>query len=113
MSERKLILITGRTTHQGVGISSGKHLEEYQTATNVVQFSPADMQRFGLHDDDLVRLKTIYGTATVKCRSADLPEGLAFLAFGPAANQLVGGETHASGMPDSKGFEIELEVLSA
>ncbi len=112
MAESKLILITGRTTHQGVGISSGKGLEEYQTATNVLHLNTSDMERFGLQNDDMVRVKTPYGSATVKCGSADLPEGLAFLAFGPATSQLIGGDTQATGMPDSKGFEIELELVS-
>ena len=112
MAESKLILITGRTSHQGVGISSGKHLEEYQTATNVLQINASDMERFGLKNDDMVRMKTSFGSATVKCISADLPEGLGFIAFGPAVNQLVGGDTQSSGMPDTKGFEIELELVS-
>ncbi|HMD88548.1 MAG TPA: molybdopterin dinucleotide binding domain-containing protein [Anaerolineaceae bacterium] len=112
MAERKLILITGRSTHQGVGISSGKGLEEYQAATTVLQLNAADMERFGFKNEDIVRLKTSFGSATVKCNSADLPEGLAFIAFGPTINQLVGGDTQSSGMPDSKGFEIELELVS-
>ena len=112
MAESKLILITGRSTHQGVGISSGKALEEYQTATNVLLINASDMQRFGLKNDDTVRMKTSYGSAVVKCSSADMPEGLAFIAFGPPVNQLVGADTQSSGMPDSKGFEIELELVS-
>jgi formylmethanofuran dehydrogenase subunit D len=113
MPEKKLILITGRSTRQGAGISSGKELEEYRTATTVIVLNLSDMERFGLRDENVVRLKTRFGAATVTCRSGDLPEGIAFLAFGPAANQLVGGETQLSGMPDSKGFEIELEPISA
>ena|SRR5664280_2881579 len=112
MPENKLIMITGRTTHQGVGISSGKGLEEYQTATTTLQLNTSDMERFGLHNDDIVNIKTSYGSAIVKCISADLPEGLAFIAFGPAINQLVGGDTQSSGMPDSKGFEIEIERVA-
>jgi len=112
MAESKLILITGRTSHQGVGISSGKGLEEYQTATNTLQLNASDMERFGFKNDDMVRVKTPYGSTTVKCNSADLPEGLAFMAFGPATSKLIGSETQATGMPDSKGFEIELELVS-
>ncbi|HVP21078.1 MAG TPA: molybdopterin dinucleotide binding domain-containing protein [Anaerolineaceae bacterium] len=113
MPEGKLTLITGRSTRQGAGISTGKELEEYQTATTVILLSPIDMERFGLHDKDAVRLKTRFGSATVTCRSGDLPAGIAFLAFGPAANQLVGGDTQLSGMPDTKGFEIEVEPIPA
>lgn len=113
MPDTKLILITGRSTEQGTGISVGKAQAEYQEATTVLDLSPADMARWGLHDGDSVRLRTRYGEATVTCRRVELPEGMAFMAFGPATSRLIGGETHASGMPDTKGFEVELERAPA
>jgi formylmethanofuran dehydrogenase subunit D len=112
MPDGKLTLITGRSSKQGTGISHGKDRAEYQEATTILELSPADMARFGLQDGDTVRLRTQSGEATVKCRSENLPEGLGFIAFGPATGQLVGGETHASGMPNTKGFEVELERVS-
>lgn len=112
MPENKLILITGRSTKQGTGISLGKELEDYQEATSVLELSSADMARFGLKEGDSVNVKSQFGEATVTCRSVDMPEGLAFIAFGPATSHLVGSETHATGMPDSKGFEVELERVA-
>jgi formylmethanofuran dehydrogenase subunit D len=112
MPERKLILITGRSTKQGTGISIGKEKEDYQVATSVLELNPADMQRFGLSEGDTVAIKTQFGQAKVTCRPEDMPEGIAFIAFGPATSHLVGGETHATGMPDTKGFEIEIEKIS-
>ncbi len=109
MPDGKLTLITGRSTNQGTGISIGKGRAEYREATTVLDLSPADMARLGLGEGDTVRLRTRYGEATARCHRQELPEGLAFLAFGPTAGRLIGGETHASGMPDSKGFEVELE----
>ena len=111
MTKLSLILITGRSTKQGTGISTGKERPEYQQATNVIELSQSDMVRSGLRDGDQVRLKTDFGTAEVKCRRADLPEGLAFMAFGPACNRLIGGETYASGMPDSRNLKIEIEPI--
>jgi formylmethanofuran dehydrogenase subunit D len=113
MPEGKLILITGRSTKQGTGISIGKESAEYREATTFLELSPADMARLGLHDGDAVRLRTRHGEATAQCRSENVPEGLAYMAFGPATSQLIGGETHASGMPDTKGFEVELERVPA
>ena len=113
MSDSKLILITGRSTKQGVGISEGKSLTEYQEATTVVELIKADMARYGLHDGDTARLKSRYGEATVQCRSEDLPSGIAFMAFGSTINQLVGSETYLTGMPDTKGIEVELEKSQA
>jgi formylmethanofuran dehydrogenase subunit D len=109
MSDSKLILITGRSTKQGVGISEGKILAEYRAATTVLELSRADMERYGLHDGDTVRLKSRFGEATVQCRLEKLPDGIAFMAFGSTINQLVGSETYSTGMPDTKGIEVELE----
>jgi formylmethanofuran dehydrogenase subunit D len=108
MDSLVLTLITGRTTRQGTGISTGKGCPDYQEATSVVELNPIDMERAGLNDGDHVRLSTEFGSTDVACRRADIPKGLAFMAFGPACNRLVGDETHASGMPDSKNVVIEL-----
>jgi formylmethanofuran dehydrogenase subunit D len=108
MSNLRLILITGRTTRQGAGISTGKEQRDYQEATGVIELNQADMDRAALKDGDPVTVKAELGAASVNCRRADIPEGLAFMAFGPACNQLVGGETHASGMPDSKHVNVEI-----
>jgi formylmethanofuran dehydrogenase subunit D len=74
----------------------------------VIELSRPDMESLGLKKGDPVRLKSRFGTAVVRCRLGDIPEGMAFMAFGPACNQLIGGETCASGMPDSKHLQIEI-----
>ena len=109
MVKLSVTLITGRSTRQGTGISIGKDRRGYQEATNAIELSGEDMKRSGLTDGCPVRLKSEFGTVEVKCRRGSVSEGLAFMAFGPACNQLIGGETYASGMPDSKHLEIEIE----
>ena len=108
MDRLTLTLITGRSTKQGKGISIGKECAEYREAVQAVDLSDADMARLSLNDGDLVALESVFGKAVVVCRRNDVPEGLAFIAFGPVCNQLVGGETHASGMPDSKHLKVEI-----
>jgi formylmethanofuran dehydrogenase subunit D len=112
MPNLSLTLITGRSTKQGTGISTGKERLEYREATNAIELNQLDMARSELNDGDRVRLKTEFGTADVKCRRADVPEGLAFIAYGPACNRLVGGETYASGMPDSKHLKVEITLTA-
>jgi formylmethanofuran dehydrogenase subunit D len=111
MDKLSLILISGRSTEQGVGISAGKDQPEYQEATHVIELNPSDMQRSGLNDGTLVRIQSRYGRIDATCRRSDIPEGLAFMAFGSACNRLVGGETHASGMPDSKHLNVVIEPI--
>jgi formylmethanofuran dehydrogenase subunit D len=113
MPDQKLTLITGRSTVQGTGISTGKGLEDYQAETTAIHLSPSDMDRLGLEEGQAVRVRSGHGEVVARCRRGDLPEGLAFMAFGPATSQISGGETDASGMPDTKGVEIELESAPA
>jgi formylmethanofuran dehydrogenase subunit D len=112
MSSLRLTLITGRSTKQGTGISTGKAHLEYREATNVIDLSQADMDRAELSEGSIVSLKTEFGVAEVKCRRADIPEGMSFIAFGSVCNQLVGGETCASGMPDSKHLQVEMTPIN-
>ena len=112
MSNAKLILIAGRSLKQGTGMNIGKESAEYRQAVTTLEMNRDDMARFGWQDGDTVRVKAAGGEATVHCLGADLPAGMAFIAYGPASSQLMGQETHGSGMPDSKGFEVEVERVN-
>src|SRR5689334_19222336 len=108
------ILIPGRTSKQGVGISEGKFKEGYLSETRTLLVAPQDMQRLKLKDNDRVRLISEFGQIDVSIAAAkgdDLPPGLLFIAYGDLSSRLMGGDTHGSGMPTSKGIDVELEVL--
>ena len=108
----EFLLIPGRTTRQGTSMNEGKTTAGYTDEVNAVQLNEADMARLGLSDGDRVRLTSAWGTVEVACRAAtkgELPAGLLFMAYGDASSKLMGGETHGTGMPTSKGFEVRLE----
>ena len=110
----KFILIPGRTSKQGCGISEGKFGENYQSEVNTLQVAPADMERLGLQPNHRVRLTSATGQIEVAVTAAkrdELPPGLLFIAYGDLSSRLMGGDTHGSGMPTSKGLDVELEVL--
>jgi formylmethanofuran dehydrogenase subunit D len=109
MKDNRLTLIPGRTLKQGTGMNIGKKSDEYQKAVTTIEMNREDMVQLGVEDGDTVRIRASGGEAVVQCRGADLPEGMAFIAYGPASSELMDGETHGSGMPDSKGFEVEVE----
>ena len=48
MPDDTFILIPGRTSKQGCGISAGKFLESYQNETRRLQVAAEDMERLGL-----------------------------------------------------------------
>jgi formylmethanofuran dehydrogenase subunit D len=108
------ILIPGRTSKQGCGISEGKFNSNYQNETNTLQVSPEDMQALELKNGDRVRLRSEWGQIEVAVTTAkgdELPPGVLFIAYGDLSSRLMGGDTHGSGMPTSKGFDVELEPL--
>jgi len=114
MMSETFILIPGRTSEQGCGISEGKFQEKYQKQIHSLQVSPGDMLRLGLSDGDRVRLTSegvqVEVTVTPAPRG-ELPEGMLFIAYGDVSSRLMSGDTHGSGMPTSKGMDVELEVL--
>jgi formylmethanofuran dehydrogenase subunit D len=69
MHKLRLVLISGRSTNQGVGVSAGKDRPGYREATNAIELNPLDMERSGLHDGDTVRIQSGYGTVDVTCRT--------------------------------------------
>jgi formylmethanofuran dehydrogenase subunit D len=109
------ILIPGRTSEQGCGISEGKFQEKYQQEINTLQVSPGDMQRLGLVDGNRVRLTGEQGQVVevnvITAKKDELPDGMLFIAYGDISSRLMNGDTHGSGMPTSKGMDVRLEVL--
>lgn len=106
------VLIPGRTSRQGTSLNVGKFTEEYLEETGTLQVSSADMNRLGLKDGDRVRLRSEHGQVEVPCRVSkgdELPAGLLFIAYGDCSSRLMGGDTHGTGMPDSKGIDVTIE----
>jgi formylmethanofuran dehydrogenase subunit D len=56
-------------------------------------------------------LTSPHGEVVVTCRAAQGPQGIFFLPLGPAANQLIGGDTDGTGVPDFKGVTVTLEPI--
>ena len=113
MSET-FILIPGRTSRQGAGISQGKFGKDYQDETHSVQMTPQDMERLGLSAGDRVRLSSQTGqveTVIVASKGDELPSGMLFVAYGEVSSRLMGGDTHGSGMPTSKGIDVQLQAV--
>jgi formylmethanofuran dehydrogenase subunit D len=109
------ILIPGRTSRQGCGISEGKFSAEYQDETHVLQVAPQDMERLGLAPGDRVRLRSESGqveVAVTPSRGEELPPGLLFIAYGDLSSRLLGADTHGSGIPTSKGIDVALEKIA-
>ena len=109
MRSETFILIPGRSTEQGTSVGD-KSSAQYREVTRTLRVNPADLARLGLRAGDRVRLRAGRAEIEVTCVSAgdELPSGMLFIAYGPESSRLLGGETHGTGMPDSKGIEVEM-----
>ncbi len=109
----KFILIPGRTSRQGTSLNEGKQSRAYQEEINTLNMNPDDMQRLGLCSGDTVRMSNDVGEVLVSCKSGKdgLPPGVLFISYGDMSSRLMGGETHGSGMPDSKGLDVFVEKV--
>ena len=108
------ILIPGRTSRQGTTLNEGKFTDAYVEETSTLQMNPDDMKRLGLKAGDRVRLRSEQGQIELPCQGAkpgELPSGLLFMPYGDLSSRLMGGDTHGTGMPNSKGIDVELERL--
>ena len=107
------ILIPGRTSRQGTALNEGKYTQEYVDEISTLKMNPDDMQRLGLADGDRVRMWNEQGEVVVPCKSAkeECPPGLLFISYGDISSRLMGGETHGSGMPTSKGLDVHVERI--
>jgi formylmethanofuran dehydrogenase subunit D len=108
-SPERFVLIPGRSTEQGTSVGD-KSSARYRAVTTSVRMNPDDMARLGVAEGGRVRLRTSRAEIEVTCVSAkdELPPGVLFIAYGPESSRLMTAETQATGMPDSKGFEVEL-----
>jgi formylmethanofuran dehydrogenase subunit D len=108
MSSKRFILNASRSADQGKLINVGKESKEYQELTNSMTMAPEDMAAIGLADGQMAIVRTEFGEASFKCQPGKIPLGMIFVPYGPPTCKLMGGDTDGTGMPTSKGWEVEV-----
>lgn len=111
MTTKRFILNASRSSRQGTLINVGKESEEYQALTNTMTMAASDMAEIGLAAGQAALVRTEFGEATFKCEAGKIPEGMIFVPYGPPTCKLMGGNTDGTGMPMSKGWEVEVIPL--
>ena len=109
-----MLLVPGRSSKQGTSLNKGKLGEEYQQVTSTVEINADDMTRLGFDSGDRLRLKNHIGEVEVTCvpkKATDLPQGMIFIAYGPASSCLMESDTAGSGMPLSKHISVQVEKI--
>jgi formylmethanofuran dehydrogenase subunit D len=108
------ILIPGRTPRQGTMPNEGKFTAGPVEVTSTLHMNLEDMGRLGLKNGDRVRVRSLQGQIELPCQAAkpdQLPPGLLFLPCADLSSRLLSGDKHGTGMPTSKGIDVELERI--
>src|ERR1051325_3580207 len=108
------ILIPGRTSKQGTSMNETKLAGGYVDEINTLQMNADDMTRLKLKGGDKVRVRSETGVIElpgVAAKPGELPPGLLFLPYGDQSSRLMAGDTHGTGMPTSKGIDVEVERI--
>jgi formylmethanofuran dehydrogenase subunit D len=111
MGTRRFIMNAGRTSKQGQQINVGKDYAEYRAIVGTVTMHQADMTELGIEVGSTILVRTEYGETTFLCKSGNVPQGMIFVPYGPPTCKLMGGGTDGTGMPTSKGWEVEVEPV--
>jgi len=113
MADRRFTLHSIRTSKQGQQINVGKDHAEYQAIVNTITMHPEDMKALSIAPGGTVRLVSADGEAVFVCQAGKVPLGMIFVPYGPPTCLLYGGETDGTGMPTTKGWEVEVEPIAA
>lgn len=111
MPAMRFVLIPIRTNKQGVQINVGKDGDDYNAIVNTLTMHAEDMKELGIETGATIRVRTEVGETTFQCIAGNVPRGLLFVPYGPPTCQLMGGNTDGTGMPTSKGWDVEVEPV--
>jgi formylmethanofuran dehydrogenase subunit D len=111
VASKRYLMNAGRTTKQGQQINMGKDSPEYLAITTTIIMNPDDMKEAGITSGATVRVRSDNGEALFQCKDGKVPRGMIFVPYGPPTCHLMGQTTDGTGMPTSKGWEVEVEPL--
>jgi formylmethanofuran dehydrogenase subunit B len=106
----RLLMSSGRTPEQGAQLYY-KDSREYSIQTSYCFLNPMDAMEIGVEDGQHILMKSSTGEVVLCAReSPETPRGVAYVPCGPYANFVLHAVTHATGAPDFKGMEVEVEA---
>jgi formylmethanofuran dehydrogenase subunit D len=113
MTGRRFLMNAGRTTKQGQQINVGKDTAAYQAIVSTLTMHPDDMKAVGVASGGSVLVRSECGEAVFQCKEGKVPVGMIFVPYGPPTCKLMGQTTDGTGMPTSKGWEVEVEPIES
>lgn len=116
LAGKRFIMNVGRTTKQGRQINVGKDNAEYEAMVTTLIMHPDDMKEVGASSGRSVLVRSENGQGIFLCKEhggkdGKVPRGMIFVPYGPPTCRLMGQNTDGTGMPTSKGWEVEVELV--
>jgi formylmethanofuran dehydrogenase subunit D len=111
MAVKRFLMNAGRTTKQGQQINIGKDHADYQATVSTLIMHPDDLKAVGVASGGTVRVRSENGEGIFQCKEGKVPQGMIFVPYGPPTCRLMGQTTDGTGMPTSKGWEVEVEPV--
>ena len=112
MPAQRLLMNAIRTSKQGQQVNVGKeHNDEYTAIVTTMTMHPDDLKALGVVSGASLRVRTDFGEAIFKCQEGKVPQGIIFVPYGPPTCLLMSGSTDGTGMPTSKGWEVDVEAI--
>ena len=103
------MLNPSRSGKQGTLINVGKDSDEYRKMVTTLVMNADDMESIGVNVGDAVVVRNEVGEAEFTCESGKgIPEGMIFVTYGPPTCKLMGADTDGTGMPQSKGWMVDV-----
>ena len=88
MPSLEVVLLTGRTRRQGVGLEAGKLSEIYHEATTQIRLDPKDLEKLKIEPGDIVEVSTEHGSVVLRAEASPrASEGIGFIPYGPYYNR--------------------------
>ena len=112
MTGKRFIMNAGRTTKQGQQINISKDSPEYLALVTTLIMHADDMKEAGIESGGTVRVRSDTGEGLFQCKEGKVPSGMIFVPYGPPTCRLMGQNTDGTGMPTSKGWEVEIEPIA-
>ena len=112
MTGKRFIMNAGRTTKQGQQINISKDSPEYLALVTTLIMHADDMKEAGIESGGTVRVRSDTGEGLFQCKEGKVPPGMIFVPYGPPTCRLMGQNTDGTGMPTSKGWEVEIEPIA-
>jgi formylmethanofuran dehydrogenase subunit D len=113
LATKRFLMNAGRTTKQGQQINIGKDHPAYVALVSTLIMHPDDLKDLGIPAGGTVRVRSETGEAVFQCQPGKVPVGMIFVPYGPPTCRLMGQTTDGTGMPTSKGWEVEVEPVEA